>query len=65
MCNGSSPVAGPPIHLPQGQTLTQSVANVQAPISKVQAKAETAGTAASDAPAQATATRGRNLNISA
>ncbi len=65
MCNGVSAVAGPPIQLPLGQSLTQSVANVQKPIGKLQAQSEKAGTAASDAPAQTTASRGRNLNIAA
>ena len=65
MCNGSTPVAGPPIQLPLGQKLVQSKENVQPPISKLEDQAETAGTAASDKPAQTTPTRGRNLNISA
>ena len=65
MCNGASPVAGPPIQLPLGQRLTQSIANVQKPIAKVQVDAETSGTAASATPAQTTPSRGNNLNIRA
>ena len=65
MCNGASPVAGPPIQLPLGQVLTQSKPNAQPPIGKLNDNAEKAGTAAADVPAQTTPTRGNNLNIRA
>ncbi len=58
MCN-STPVAGPPIQLPLGQTLTQMKPKI-APSDDQSANPTGSG---SGAPGQTSANRGNNLNL--